>query len=301
MTFKKSIVAGLTGLILTGSLSACAAAAPMAPPVASGVDRFAPPKEAEGLTIADDAQVQDAGQPAASRPRLVIKNANMTLIVSDIDSRLIEIQAIATDYNGFVVSQSTNNYNGHTGAHIALRIDSDKLDLALDRLKRLAIEVREQSVSGEDVTAEFVDLESNLKNLEAAEAQLRKIMDAATKSEDVLAVFKELTQIRGQIDTIKGRMKFLSTSAAQSLITLQLIPDAASKPVQPAPWRPLGTVNEAFDTLIRSLQKLADLGIILVIVVLPQLLIVAVPVALLIWLVRRLVRRARKPVAQPGA
>jgi hypothetical protein len=310
MTLKKNLAAGLTGLILIGSLSACAAApmaapAARAPQITTSEGGFAPPRmEVETVSQGDDAFLGAPGQSAAAQPRLVIKNAAMTLIVSDVDGRMTEIKQIAADYNGFVVSQNTNHYNGHTGAQIALRVDSDKLDLALDRLKKLAIEVREQSISGEDVTAEFVDLESNLKNLEAAEAQLKKILDGATKSEDVLAVFKELTQIRGQIDTIKGRMKFLSASAAQSLITLRLIPDAASQPVEPAPWRPSGTVKEAAGTLIRSLQNLADLGIFLAIVVLPQLLIIAAPAALLIWFVRRLLRRARKPAAptaQPSA
>jgi hypothetical protein len=305
MTLKKSFAAGLTGLILIGSLSACGAAMPASPQDHSSVGGFAPPKAEVGFSRADDEMRQpEPGQPVPSQPRLVIKNASMTLIVSDIDGRMVEIKQIAADYNGFVVNQSTTNYNGHTGAQIAMRIDSDKLDLALDRLKKLSVEVREQSVSGEDVTAEFVDLESNLKNLEAAEAQLKKILDASTKSEDVLAVFKELTQIRGQIDTIKGRMKFLSTSAAQSLITLQLIPDAASQPVEAAPWRPGGTVNEATETLIRSLQNLVDLGIFLAIVVLPQLLIIAAPIALLVWIARRVLRRGRKPAApaaQPSA
>ena len=78
----------------------------------------------------------------------------------------------------------------------------------------VAVEVRDEKVSGDDVTAEYVDLSSRLKNLEAAEEQLRDILARAEKTEDVLAVFNQLTAIRGEIEQVKGRMQYLSQSAA---------------------------------------------------------------------------------------
>ena len=110
--------------------------------------------------------------------------------------------------------QNSTTFGNDTRANVVLRMESDKLDNAIGQLRAMAIEVRNLNVTGEDVTAEFVDLDAQLKNLESAEAQLKKIMEQTEKSEDVLAVFKEITAIRGQIDQIKGRMKFLSQSAA---------------------------------------------------------------------------------------
>ena len=187
-----------------------------------------------------------------------------------------------------------------TRANVNLRVDSARLDDALARLRALAIEVRNENISGDDVSAEFSDLGAQLANLESAAAQLQKIMDQAAKTEDVLNVFKTLTEMRGQIDQIKGRMKFLSQSAALSSISLELIPDAAAKPVEPPVWRPLGTINRAVEALMRSTRTLIDAAIYFGIAVLPILLVVfGLPLLLIIAVARAL--RNRKPKAVKAA
>jgi hypothetical protein len=170
---------------------------------------------------------------------------------------------------------------------VTLRVDAAKFDQALSELRRLAVEVRNESIRGEDVTAEFVDLEAQLRNLEAAEAQLQQILKQATKTEDVLNVYRELTAIRGQIEQIKGRMKYLSQSAALATISVNLIPDALAQPVDVGGWQPAGVAKNAVEALITSLQGLVSIAIWFVIAVAPLLLIVAIPVVILIALIRR--------------
>jgi hypothetical protein len=280
-------------LALTALLSACAPAA--ATPAV--MPQSAPAMPAGGRSEADafsrEAESAPVGEPSqqTTAPRLIIKNASLTLVVGNVTEQIAQVKQIATDYNGFVVTQNIAKFDSHERANITLRVDADKLDAALERLRKLSIEVRNENISGEDVTAEFVDLESNLKNLTAAEAQLQKLLDQAASTEDVVEVFKQLTEIRGQIESIKGRMKYLQASAAQSLITLEMIPDAASQPVEATPWRPGGTVNESVEMLIRSLQGLADAAIVVAIVIVPQLLLIALPIAALIWVVRKLIKR----------
>jgi hypothetical protein len=287
-------------LALSALLSACApvAATPAAAPMPELVPPMTAGGRAEADTFARDAERAPAAEPGqqVAAPRLIIKNASLTLVVGNVGEQIAQVKQIAADYNGFVVTQNVSKFDSHERANITLRVDADKLDLALERLRKLSIEVRNENISGEDVTAEFVDLESNLKNLTAAEAQLQKLLDQAASTEDVVEVFKQLTEIRGQIESIKGRMKFLQASAAQSLITLEMIPDAASQPVEATSWRPGGTVNESVEMLIRSLQGLADAAIVIAIVIVPQLLLIAIPIAALIWVVRKLIKRnaARK-------
>jgi hypothetical protein len=261
-----------------GGLNSRAVAEPAAPPPAAAQATAAP---------ADGAP----GQPAL--PRMIIRNAEMTLVVTDTQSKLGEIARIASDYNGFIVSQSTSKYNNDIQANVMLRVEAAQLDVALNRIRKLAVEVRSENVSGNDVTAEFVDLQSQLKNLEAAEAQLQKIMERAEKTEDVMTVFNQLTQVRGQIDQIKGRMKYLSESAAMSAITLNLLPDQPSQPVEVAGWRPEGVAKRAIEALISALQGLVNLGIWLVIFVLPILLLLSLPIVLLGLGVRSFIRRRR--------
>jgi hypothetical protein len=145
-----------------------------------------------------------------------------------------------------------------------------------------------------------VDLDARLRNLEAAEAQLQQILKQATSTEDVLAVYRELTNLRSQIEQVKGRMKYLSQSAALATITVTLIPDALAQPIQVGGWQPAGVIRDALQALISALQGLATIAIWLVIVVAPMALIIAAPILLIILAIRRLRRRPSPQAQQPA-
>ena len=290
----------LASIIVAVSISACAA--PASAPAAYSVDSSsapaapAPDKAAapsSGASGENGATASQAEQPV----RLIIRNADMTIVVQDTQARLDEINKIAAEFGGYVASTSTSQADKNSlQAQVTLRVESAKLDAALDRIRKLAVEVRSESIRGDDVTAEFVDLDAQLKNLEAAEAQLKEIMAKAEKTEDVMAVFEQLTTIRGQIEQIKGRMKYLSQSASLATVNLTLIPDVLAQPVQIAGWRPEGVAKDALEALISALQGLATLAIWFAIVLLPILIIVAIPIVILIAILRRVARRGRKVV-----
>ena len=236
------------------------------------------------------------GAPAPdTQPRLIIRTADLTIVVPDTQEGMNALTRLADEFGGFVVSSSTSRVADNASqGYITLRVDATRFDEAMNRVRALALEVRSESVRGEDVTAEYVDLDARLKNLEAAEAQLQQILKQATETEDVLAVYRELTNIRGQIEQIKGRMKYLSQSAALATISVTLIPDALAQPVQVGGWRPAGVAKDAVEALIATLQGLASLFIWLVIVVLPVLLIFAIPIVAIVLLIRRARRNKAK-------
>jgi hypothetical protein len=145
------------------------------------------------------------------------------------------------------------------------------------------------------VTSEYTDLQSHLRNLEAAEKKLQQIMDGAVKTEDVLAVYNQLVGIRDQIEQVKGQMQYYEQSAAMSAISADLIPDALNKPIEIGGWHPQGVAKDALEALVRSLQGLANVVIWLGIYVLPLALVILVP---LYFILRFILRRTRKrPVA----
>jgi TolA-binding protein len=162
-------------------------------------------------------------------------------------------------------------------ASITIRVPSERMDEALETIKEGATEVRNENVTSDDVTQEFTDLESRLRNLQAAEEQLLDIMNNAEKTEDVLSVFNQLTQIRAEIEVIQGRIQYLSESARLSAISVDLIPDVAAQPLEIGGWRPEGTVKEAFTALIQGLRFLGNAAIYVLICGLPIGLILGVP------------------------
>lgn len=238
----------------------------------------------------------------APAERLVIKDATLSLIVVDPAKSVTEIAKLAESMGGFVVSSNVYQTTIAAGeavqsvnyGSIAVRVPADRLIEALELIKAGAVEVENENINSQDITQEYTDLQSRLKNLEAAEAQLQRIMEQAEKTEDVLAVYNQLVMVREQIEVLRGQMHYYQQAAALSSISVSLTPDAASQPIEIGGWRPQGTVKEAVETLLRTLQGLVDALIWLVICVLPF----ALPIiALVRWVVVR--RRKAKGGTSP--
>jgi hypothetical protein len=256
------------------------------------------PADSDGVAQEEGAEAPGAVSSVLLTDRLVIRNANLSLLVANPVEVNDRIAQLAASLNGFVVS--SNVYQASTDAEgnkimqasITVRVPSEQLDAALAQMRALAVEVQSENITGQDVTAEFTDLESRLRNLEATEAQLVNIMDSATKTEEVLAVFNQLTYIREQIEQVKGQMKYYSESAAMSAVTVQLIPDVLAQPFEVGGWKPEGVVREAVEALVAAFQSMATGLIWLGIYVLPLVVVIGLP---LFIVARVIARRARKP------
>ena len=289
------IVLGLLGV----SLAACGARSLAQAPAYDGitlerpaVESFVEMEDSYGGEF--DANI--AHQPAAME-RLVIRNANLVIVVEDPSASASAINELAEQMGGYVVSlnvyQSTYGDGlSATYASTTIRVPAERLNEALDKIKEGTVEVRSENISGQDVTQEYTDLESQLRNLEAAEEELREIMGSLTKAEDVLRVYENLRQVRQEIEIIKGRMQYFEQSARLSAISIELLPDVVSQPLQIGRWQPEGTAKEALQSLIKALQFLANATIWSVIYVLPILVLLSIPFWVIRWIIIR--RRARK-------
>ena len=145
------------------------------------------------------------------------------------------------------------------------------------------------------MTQQFTDLQSRLRNLEAAEAQLQNIMNSATKTEDVLDIYAQLREVGEEIELIKGQMQYLQDSARLSAISIELIPDVLAQPLQIGGWRPEGTAKSALEALIQAFQVIADVAIWFSIFCLPILIVLGIPG---FFIVRAGLRRRRKLQAE---
>lgn len=242
--------------------------------------------------------------PAATQSRLIIRTADMTVIVADTEEAMKQIAAMAENNGGWVVSSNIFQGSGeYKSGSIAIRVPAEGFQSALDAIQSLAVRVDNLSTSGQDVTEEYVDLEARLGNLEATAERVRSFLDEATRVEDALAVNQELSRLEGEIEVIKGRMQYLDQSAAYSTISVNLQPDVSAQPVDPSQtgWRLSETARNAFDALVQTMQSLVSLVVWFVIYILPILLVLAIPLVLLLWLAQRLRRRrAERPQSPPA-
>ena len=295
--------------ILTLILAACAqAAAPMqAPAEASGpADRAGQPEA--GGEFAGDVVLESPSQAEETAERIVIKNASLDIIADHPDQVLDTIGKMAEEIGGFIVSANLYQDSLPSGAQvprgsITIRVPAERLDEAISRIEEQSDQpVQNKTINSQDVTREYIDLQSRLRNLEAAESQLLKIMDQATKTEDVLSVHNQLTQVREQIEVTKGQIQYYEQSARLSSISTNILPTELVEPLSIGGWQPVGVARNAVQALINGLQILANAGIWLVLFMLPILLVIFLPLffiarALLRWRARR----KEKQVAQPAS
>lgn len=247
--------------------------------------------------------------------RLVTYNASLTLVVEDPVASMQQAAAIAAEVGGFVVSSNIYELppdipqprtpfedsraqpafaRGPQQASITMRVPAERRPQATERLHQLALEVRSESLSGQDITQEFSDLSARLRNLEAAETRLMAIMEGAATTADVLAVYRELVLIREQLEVIRGQKQYLEQSAKMSLISVELLPSAGAQPVDVDEWQPLLVLKQSLAALLNGLQGLANWIIYILIAVLPLVLLVALPV----WLIVRRWRSRRQAAAK---
>ncbi len=299
MTSSKRIISLALLLTLLGAL--LAGCAQQKAPLPEAVGRDAMENGAASLEMpfrpapaAKNAAFQDAVPEEA--PRLVIRNADMEIVVDDPAQAADAISKMAASMGGFVVSSKVYESTSASGVQlpygsVTVRVPAEKFQEAIGQIEALAVRVERKDITGKDVTEEYVDLQARLKNLEAARDELQRLMRDATNTEDVLSVYRELTQVQGEIEQIKGRIKYLKTSAAMSAISVRLTPSAAAKTVSIGGWHPSGVAKDALTMLLRTLRGLLNLVIWVVIYLIPTLLALALIFGLPTWAFYRLARR----------
>ena len=187
--------------------------------------------------------------------RKIVKTAELGIRAEDVRESAAQAQQVAAQFGGSVLSSQIDGGDGSTSAALVLSVPSPEFEKALDELRGIGKEVTADTVSGEDVTEEFVDLESRERNLLAAEQSLLKLYDRARSVNDALSIERELTNIRGQIEQVQGRMQYLEERTAYSQISLNIQPVA--RPTPPSAWSPAHVVSRAWDASLGVLQALA--------------------------------------------
>jgi hypothetical protein len=313
----------LSAMILT----ACGAAAPAATEAPVMEELFAPATEAPAF-YAEPAQPgsdSKAGEAPAALPtagvydpnilpadpnlapnaaRLIIKNAEVRLLVEDTDVAIDRTTQIVGDMGGYIISSRVwyqdwfdgESYSNFKYATITIGVPVEQFERTLSRLRGLAIRVLDETASGEDVTDQFVDLQSQLTNLEATRERIKTFLDQAQTVDEALRINAELAEIERQIEEIKGRMNYLSDRSAYSTITVNFEPEIPEITPTPTPtptpvsWNPGETFEDAKKTVTNAYQGIVDFLIWIFVVFVP----IFAPPVLIVWGVWRLVRRKSK-------
>jgi len=199
--------------------------------------------------------------PPTSEERMIVRTGEMSLVVEDVIDARDETAQLAVRFDGYVVSSRISGEEEDMRGWISIRVPDAKFEQALAELRDLAVRVKSESTSSRDVTEEYVDMESRLKNAEATEQQYLTLLEKATEVEDILRIYESLSRVRREIEQIKGRMQYLERTSSMSLIEVRLEPEATTKPLVRAGWNALELLKSAVRGIVIFSQWLGATAI----------------------------------------
>ncbi len=203
----------------------------------------------------------EALSSTAAEERMIVRTGDMSLVVEDIVDARDEIDQLVISFDGYVVSSQIWGEEQDMRGYISIRVPDEKFDQALAELRDLAVRVTSESTNSQDVTLEYVDLQSRLKNAEATENQYLALLEKATDVEDILRIYDSLSRVRSEIEQIKGQMQYLERTSSMSLISVNLTPVATATPLVHVGWSALEVLKAAVRGIVIFGQWLGTIAI----------------------------------------
>ncbi|MFD2043039.1 DUF4349 domain-containing protein [Ornithinibacillus salinisoli] len=156
--------------------------------------------------------------------RKIIYTANLEIEVKDYQQAFDQIQTDVSNRGGYIVESNMHEGDGEntTSGYITARVPQDQFREFIKLVEDGSNKVLESSISGEDVTEEYVDLESRLKSKRVVEERLLSFMEKAEKTEDLLTISNDLAKVQEEIEGIMGRMKYLENRADLATVTIHM-------------------------------------------------------------------------------
>ena len=164
--------------------------------------------------------------------RQVVRTGTLTVKVANVEEAERQVTNKVRSWRGYVENtESSDLESEHPTMTMVVRMPEDRFDDAMREFEKLGIRTS-KTISGEDVTAQIVDMQARLKNLRAQEETYRQILRQTRRVGEVLQVQQEISRIRGEIESMDAEMQSLKKLAALSTITLTLEQRPAGKPAE---------------------------------------------------------------------
>ncbi len=218
----------------------------------------------------------------------VIRNGFLTLKVESTNNATNEISEIISKNEGEIFSSNFNEYTrGSRSGIITVKVPVANFQKTIVELKTVATQVISESTSGQDVTEQYVDLQAQLKNKKAEEQTFVSLLDRAGKLDDVLSVSREIARVRGDIERLEGKIKYLESQTDMSTITINISEDIEVTPISDD-WRPSQVVKKALNDLKLTSQSFVEGAIHFFIVTIPSLIPFVIFLAVVYWIGRKI-------------
>ncbi len=212
------------------------------------------------------------GKYRSTEERKLIKNGNLSLIVKNVDEFQRKAKNIVESRGGFIAKENfsenkkISRYDrgrrvdlatSSKSGYMEVKVPNKNFDETFYSLKEISLKVNNESVSVRDVTEQYADLKTQLKNKKAEVEQYRKILAKAEKIEDILKVTQYLNTAQTQFERLQGRMNLLSNQIALSTIRINIVSEESVK-VFGVTWSPLAEIKKDFAIMLNDLKDFSN-------------------------------------------
>ena len=212
------------------------------------------PTSYKSAPIANEA----APQPDVT-DRKMITESSISIQVINVTQTIEDVKWKLSEVKGWVTNLNIRRPEFGESATLQVRVPTSEVDNLVKFLREKSIKVASETISGTDITDQYIDIEERLKRLETTKERFIEISDAAVKVDEILRVQREINNLQNQIDNFKGQLKYMDGASSTSLITIYLATDEEGLPyAPPTSWRPEVIFKHAVRSMIGTLQKLGS-------------------------------------------
>ena len=239
------------------------------------------------MAMMEDVRISTLPTSLGNEEKKIQRNANISIEVKNLDESIDKLNEIILLFNAEIISSNKGGMDfGQPYANIRIRVLSGNLDSAVNEFKKLSTKIISENIYTNDVTEEFIDTEARLKIMKSTEDRFNSLLLKSETVEEIIQVEKELMRIRGDIESLEGRLNYLSKTTDTSEINLNLNEQI---PITGESWK----INDSFTSALQNLSSfakwLADF-IINIIVFIPAIIVIA----LIIIFLRKLIKNRKK-------
>jgi Domain of unknown function (DUF4349) len=248
-------------------------------------DQVAAPAEAPATPKSRETDAVQAPERGPAIPRKIIYDARIELLVKSLEAAERAVLDLIKDHDGFLAESNIAAQIGtQRDATWRVRVPVDHFDSFVSAVGKLG-EVRTNHVGTQDVTEAFADLEARIRNKQAEEKRLLKhLADSTGKLEDILNVERELSRVRGEVEQMQGRLRFLANRADLSTVTITATEWKDYTP--PAPMTFQAQISHSFFHSLDALVMFGKNVLLLLVALIPWTPLIVIGLFVLLWLIR---------------
>ena len=204
-------------------------------------------------------------------------NGNLSLEVQNVSTALEQIKAVVIQYGGKITSSDSGDSFSRY-ANVSALIPRESLYELIDAVKDISAKVTNENISSNDVTEEFVDVEAKLNVMKQTELRFISLLSETTNIEEVMIVERELMRLRGEIDSLEGRLQYLSRTTDNSVLNIYMVEEIS---IAGSGWSFFDSLDKSVRSLVSFSKHVANF--LIGVIVFSPILIVALVVVLLIY------------------